>query len=121
MLFRSNSGNNLAANVHQLSLDSTESPEMTLTETSKPLEAYIDRELANKRASEIFLAEIRPVGGDISQLVEFQNGAEKTVREGLERYNKSGELFSAANDYANNNGDKVSVWVEDFEMKGPLN
>ncbi|KFY22216.1 hypothetical protein V493_06765 [Pseudogymnoascus sp. VKM F-4281 (FW-2241)] len=117
-----NSGHNLAANVHQLSLDSTAPPEtkeITLTQTSKPLEVYTDRELANKRASEIFLAAIRPVGGDISQLVAFQNDAVKPVRESLEDYNKSGELFLASNDYANNG--EVRVWVEDFEIKGPLN
>ncbi|KFZ25466.1 hypothetical protein V502_00070 [Pseudogymnoascus sp. VKM F-4520 (FW-2644)] len=116
-------GHNLAANVHQLSLDSTEppesKPEMTLTQTSKPLEVYTDRELANKRASEIFLAAIRPVGGDISQLVAFQNDAVKPIRESLENHNKSGELFSASNDYEDNG--QVRVWVEDFEIKGPLN
>lgn len=119
-----NSGDNLAANTHQLSLDSTappeSKPEMTLTQTSKPLEVYTDRELANKRASEIFLAEIRPVGGDISQLIAFQNDAVKPIRENLESHNKSGELFSASNDYASS-GEEVRVWVEDFEMKGPLN
>ncbi|OBT64695.1 hypothetical protein VE03_05867 [Pseudogymnoascus sp. 23342-1-I1] len=119
-----NSDQSLAANVHQLSLDSTAppetKPEMTLTQTSKPLEVYTDRELANKRASEIFLAQIRPVGGDISQLVAFQNDAVKPVRESLENHNKSGELFFASNDYENN-GEEVRVWVEDFEIKGPLN
>lgn len=117
------SGHNLAANVHQLSLDYTAppetKPEMTLTQTSQPLEVYTDRELANKRASEIFLAAIRPVGGDISQLVAFQNDAVKPVKESLENHNKSGELFLASNDYADNG--EIRVWVEDFEIKGPLN
>lgn len=118
------SGHTLAAHVHQMSLDSAvfcgKEPEMTLAQTSKPLEVYTDRELANKRASEIFLEQIRPVGGDISQLVAFQNDAVKPVRESLEEHNKSGELFLASNDYANN-GEEVRVWVEDFEIKGPLN
>ncbi|KFY53593.1 hypothetical protein V496_07459 [Pseudogymnoascus sp. VKM F-4515 (FW-2607)] len=121
---RDNSGHTLAAHVHQMSLDSAAScgtgPEMTLAQTSKPLEVYTDRELANKRASEIFLEQIRPVGGDISQLVAFQNDAVKPVRESLEEHNRSGELFLASNDYANN-GEEVRVWVEDFEIKGPLN
>ncbi|KFY07484.1 hypothetical protein V492_07099 [Pseudogymnoascus sp. VKM F-4246] len=86
-------GHDLGANAHQLSLDT----EMTCT----PLEAYTDRELANKRASEIFLAAIRPVGGDISRLIAFQNDAEKPVRESLESYNKSGELFFGSNDNEN--------------------
>jgi hypothetical protein len=93
---------------------------MTLTQTSKPLELYTDRELANKRASEIFLAEIRPVGGNITQLVAFQNDASKIVKERLESYNISGELFSASNEYGDD-GEEVRVWVEDFQVTGPLN
>ncbi|KFZ06923.1 hypothetical protein V501_06957 [Pseudogymnoascus sp. VKM F-4519 (FW-2642)] len=107
-----NSGHILAADVHQLSLDSESletKPEMILTQTFKMVDVYTDRELANKRASEIFLAEIRPVGGDISQLVEFQNEAEKPVRESLESHNISGELFSASNNYANS-GEEIRVW-----------
>lgn len=117
-----NSGHILAADVHQLSLDSKCSeakPEMMLTQTCKPVGAYAERELANKRASEIFLAEIRPVGGDISQLVAFQNDAVKPVRESLESHNRSGELFSASNDYANSG--EIRIWVEDFEIMGPSN
>ncbi|KFY43235.1 hypothetical protein V495_04077 [Pseudogymnoascus sp. VKM F-4514 (FW-929)] len=118
-------GNNLAAIAHQqLSLEPPpgheKKAEMTLTQTSKPLELYTDRELANKRASEIFLAEIRPVGGDITQLVAFQNEASTIVRERLESYNISGELFSASNEYGDD-GEEVRVWVEDFQVTGPLN
>lgn len=118
-------GNNLAAIAHQqLSLEPPPGHEtkakMTLTQTSKPLELYTDRELANKRASEIFLAEIRPVGGDITQLVAFQNEASTIVRERLESYNISGELFSASNEYGDD-GEEVRVWVEDFQVTGPLN
>lgn len=119
-----NSDHNLEADNHQSSLGSTASsetkPEMILTQTTTPLELYIDRELANKRASEIFLAQIRPVGGDISQLAAFQRDAVEPIRECVESHNKSRELFSASNDYGNN-GEEVRVWVEDFEMIGPLN
>lgn len=119
-----NSEHNLKADVHQLSLASAASsetkPEMILTQTTTPLESYTDRELANKRASEIFLAEIRPVGGDISQLAAFQRDAVEPIRECVESHNKSGELFSASNDYGNNGGE-IRVWVEDFKMMGPLN
>lgn len=117
------SGQNLAANVHQLSLDSTSreaKPEMKITLTYKALKFYTDRELANKQASEMFLAQIRPVGGDIAQLVAFQNDAEKPVRESVESHNKSGDLFSASNEYANS-GEEIRIWVEDFETDGPLN
>ncbi|OBT72472.1 hypothetical protein VF21_08507 [Pseudogymnoascus sp. 05NY08] len=117
------SGQNLADNVHQLSLDSTSpgtKPEMRITLTYKALKLYTDRELANKQASEIFLAKIRPVGGDIAQLVAFQNDAEKPVRESVESDNKSGDLFSASNEYANS-GEEIRIWVEDFETDGPLN
>ncbi|OBT84077.1 hypothetical protein VE02_07041 [Pseudogymnoascus sp. 03VT05] len=115
------SGQNLAE--HQLSLDSTSpgtKPEMRITLTYKALKLYTDRELANKQASEIFLAKIRPVGGDIAQLVAFQNDAEKPVRESVESDNKSGDLFSASNEYANS-GEEIRIWVEDFETDGPLN
>jgi hypothetical protein len=95
-------------------------PDMMLKQTCKTLEVYTDRELANKRASEIFLEEIKPVGGDIDQLAEYENDAVRPIKEHLESHNNLGELFSASNENTNE-GYELTVWVEDFELGGPLN
>lgn len=91
-----------------------------LEEKSKPLDVYTDRELANKRASEIFLDKIKPVGGNITLLVQYENNDVKETREFLENYNSSGELFQASKQLSND-GEEINVWVEDFLLRGPLN
>jgi hypothetical protein len=91
-----------------------------LKETCKPLATYTDRELANKRASEIFLTKVKPVGGDVSLLEEYENTCVKQIREHLEEVNRQNEMFKASNQLENE-GEELSVWVDDFELEGPLN
>jgi len=104
----------------RLEISAAETCKHMLKETCKPLATYTDRELANKRASEIFLAKVKPVGGDVSLLEEYENICVKQIREHLEEANRQKEMFKASNQLENE-GEELSVWVDDFELEGPLN